>query len=355
MSVRIKISEDGYKALNDVFNNQKEFGPFVKSPDPNDLIQALKLMEKGKENGSSKFTKPILFNIIKALLIQQKWADKVEGEIENVVDETNTEESSEDDGNDVLENENVRDENDRKDLKNDFYSISRMASLRTADDALQEVNDNIMKLKEIDIRKSNQVLDWLKNDVVDAMKKNDALFNSLFREIYYSGSYYDGLKIKEPDEFDLNIVLDTRKFEDNLTLVDASPGYCRMQISELLIKNSFRIDVLVKNTWNEWWTSNYFLRPNKVREWFAGVFQRSICKFPKRIADGSMIRIIGTEQNGPAFTIKLEVTGNAYFKVDIDLAVVFPYDPINFEQDPEIRKNLRLRHLKSDLQTFPCF
>ena len=33
MSVRIKISDDGCKALNEVFSNQKEFGPFVKSPD----------------------------------------------------------------------------------------------------------------------------------------------------------------------------------------------------------------------------------------------------------------------------------------------------------------------------------
>ena len=104
-----------------------------------------------------------------------------------------------------------------------------MAYLRTADDALREVNDNIMKLKKIDIQKSNQILDWLKNDVVDAMKKNDVLFNSLFREIYYSGSYYDGLKIKEPDEFDLNIVLDARKFEDSLTLVDGSPGKDKLQ------------------------------------------------------------------------------------------------------------------------------
>ena len=95
-----------------------------------------------------------------------------------------------------------------------------MAYLRTADDALREVNDNIMKLKKIDIQKSNHVLDWLRNDVVDAMKKNDRLFNSLFREIYYSGSYYDGLKIRGPDEFDLNIVLNTTRLgmEDMVTL-----------------------------------------------------------------------------------------------------------------------------------------
>ena len=87
MSVRIKINDDGYEALKEVFTNQKECGPFVKSLDPNDLIKALKLMEIGTENNSNKFTKPILFNIIKALLIQQKWAEKVEGEIE--VNETN--------------------------------------------------------------------------------------------------------------------------------------------------------------------------------------------------------------------------------------------------------------------------
>ena len=118
MSVRIKISEDGYKALNEVFSIQKEFGPFVKGSDSNDLMLALKLMENGKENGSSKFTKPMLFNIIKALLIQQKWADKVEGEIENVEDEPNTEESSEIDENDVHENEEVKNEIDRKDREN---------------------------------------------------------------------------------------------------------------------------------------------------------------------------------------------------------------------------------------------
>ena len=103
MSVRIKISEDGFNALNEVFSNQKEVGPFIKSPDPDDLMKALKLMEVGKENGSSKFTKPILFNIIKALLIQQKWADKIEGEIEKVEDEVDTEESSKVEENNVLE------------------------------------------------------------------------------------------------------------------------------------------------------------------------------------------------------------------------------------------------------------
>ena len=50
MAVRIKFNNDGLNALNEVFSDQKEFGPFVKGSDPNDLMLALKLMEKGTEN-----------------------------------------------------------------------------------------------------------------------------------------------------------------------------------------------------------------------------------------------------------------------------------------------------------------
>ena len=215
-----------------------------------------------------------------------------------------------------------------------------MAYLKTADDALREVNNNIMKLKRIDIQKSNQILEWLRNDVVKAMQENDELFRSLFREIYYSGSYYDGLKIRGPDEFDLNIVLNTTRLgmEDMITLEDALPGYCKLKISEPFYRNGLRIDAFLENTWTAWLTSKYYIMPNNVREWFAGVFKRSMYKFPSQTANGSIIRIIETEQNGPAFTLKLEV--DYEFKVDIDLAVVFPFNPINYERNPEIRNNL---------------
>ena len=79
-----------------------------------------------------------------------------------------------------------------------------MATFRTAYDALCEIHNNIMKLDKTAMTKSNHIIEWLKTEIVNAMKKNDELFDYLFREIYFSGSYYDGLKIREPDEFDLN-------------------------------------------------------------------------------------------------------------------------------------------------------
>ena len=41
-----------------------------------------------------------------------------------------------------------------------------MSDLKTADDALREINENFIKLDENDIAKSNQIVDYLKNDVV---------------------------------------------------------------------------------------------------------------------------------------------------------------------------------------------
>ena len=75
--IRIKIGDDKFETLNDIFTNQKEFGPFVKGSDPNDLKLALMMMSKGTEV-SSKLNKEHLINIVKAFLMHLRLAEKVE-------------------------------------------------------------------------------------------------------------------------------------------------------------------------------------------------------------------------------------------------------------------------------------
>ena len=40
------------------------------------------------------------------------------------------------------------------------------------------------------------------------MKEADPLFAVMFSKIDFTGSYYDGLRIGNPNEFDLNVVFD---------------------------------------------------------------------------------------------------------------------------------------------------
>ena len=143
MSKRIKIGDDEFEKLNDIFTNQREFGPFVKGSDPNDLKVALMMMSKGTESSSNKFYKENLFNIIKALLMHQKLAEKVEieDEIEDVQTNSNQSEKNEVAEKDVIEippedkdkvttnvRKEIEKENDSKDLKDRVYYFFRTKS-----------------------------------------------------------------------------------------------------------------------------------------------------------------------------------------------------------------------------------
>ena len=221
-----------------------------------------------------------------------------------------------------------------------------MATFRTEYDAFCEINDNIMKLDKMSMKESNHIIEWLKLDIVNAMKKNDELFEYLFREIYFSGSYYDGLKIREPDEFDLNIVLRTSQFEDFITLEEGSPGKFKIKSQKWfgLIGNTFGIvDKFYKEFVQPLQDSSgreaYYIIPNRVRNWFSKVFEKSKHDIPMRIGDGTKIIKLKTEQNGPAFTLKLQMENGK--NVDIDLAVVFPIPLINFKSIPAIWKNIK--------------
>ena len=57
---------------------------------------------------------------------------------------------------------------------------------------------------------------YLRKTIIPAMKRCDQLFDVLFKDIYYGGSYYDGLKIGKPNEYDLNFVMDSNLIFDAL-------------------------------------------------------------------------------------------------------------------------------------------
>ena len=121
MPGRIKIGVDELETLNDIFTIQNEFGPFVKG-DPNDLKAVLMMMSKGTEEKSTKVNKEHLFNIIKALLMQLKLAEKSEVEVEDVQNNTNqskenVDEKDENKSPSEVKNEKDKGENDNKDLK----------------------------------------------------------------------------------------------------------------------------------------------------------------------------------------------------------------------------------------------
>jgi len=71
------------------------------------------------------------------------------------------------------------------------------------------INDLVIYLffKIIKLKKLCFALPQVKDKLITGLKEKSYLFGLLFQEIAWTGSFYEGLKISDPDEFDLNIVL----------------------------------------------------------------------------------------------------------------------------------------------------
>ena len=76
---------------------------------------------------------------------------------------------------------------------------------------LKQIATNYVKIDPVALSKAKKIVEqFIRKKLIDAMKEVDLLFKVMFRNIYYTGSFFDGLRIENPNEFDLNIVLDLK-------------------------------------------------------------------------------------------------------------------------------------------------
>lgn len=62
------------------------------------------------------------------------------------------------------------------------------------------------------------------------MKQQSNLFALLYTKIYYGGSFYDGLKVGKPEEYDLDLLMSLPKFANPLFIESDAPGYVYVQL-----------------------------------------------------------------------------------------------------------------------------
>ena len=73
---------------------------------------------------------------------------------------------------------------------------------------LADVHDNIIPLDHDITKQTKEIVKVVINDyLINTMKIVSVLFRSLYENIDFTGSFYNGLRIGEATEFDLNVVL----------------------------------------------------------------------------------------------------------------------------------------------------
>lgn len=62
------------------------------------------------------------------------------------------------------------------------------------------------------------------------MKENDPLFDQLYNTKFFGGSYYDGLKVGKPDEYDLDLLLKMPKSQQLEIRTGDVPGFVNLYL-----------------------------------------------------------------------------------------------------------------------------
>lgn len=66
------------------------------------------------------------------------------------------------------------------------------------------------------------------------MKDADTLFKSMFERIFHGGSYYDGLKVSKPEEYDLDLVMNLPLVIEPVVEVSNKHGFVYVKIEQYL-------------------------------------------------------------------------------------------------------------------------
>ncbi|GAB6018396.1 hypothetical protein CHUAL_000112 [Chamberlinius hualienensis] len=169
------------------------------------------------------------------------------------------------------------------------------------------------KVSQLSIKSNNrkQTVSETQNiiqQLVEQMKRVDPLFNQIYKQIIYTGSYYEKLKIHDADEFDLNLQLElpfqSHKFGRRNRSIPK--GFYKYQLEKDLHKynvNSEGYDQIFQEDFKN-------LSRTKINSWMQSVVTRALDQRP-------IPQIIRISNGSPATTLKIELNSGKIISVDL--------------------------------------
>ena len=97
---------------------------------------------------------------------------------------------------------------DAKDMEEEFQMIeSKLNKQPSQINQLERLYASRIKVDETKQKEYKSLMKNLVGEIISKMKRNSKTFSALFKEIYYGGSVFDGLKVNSTEqEFDLNLL-----------------------------------------------------------------------------------------------------------------------------------------------------
>ena len=220
---------------------------------------------------------------------------------------------------------------------------------KTANIILLEILDKV-KLDKVEAENARKIVEELIEDVlIKDMRKNNKLFDLMYSGIFHSGSFYDGTKIEDPYEFDLNIVLDLNCLDIPFKIVrveDCPPGYVMIQVDPSKSPFFEFHENELRDVFDSWssifftkYCDDYFIVPENIsKQWFGTMCSQAIRRQEQQFNQFGISKI-RRKQCRVAMTMNIQM--NSEIEIDVDIVPVFSFGPQLLEFYPEVWKNIQ--------------
>lgn len=212
---------------------------------------------------------------------------------------------------------------------------------RAVETLLNLVHKNHVSLQDDDIARNGEHFRKVLDHLIQLMKEEDVLFKRIYSRICGAGSYYDGLKVGKPTEFDMDIVIRLPIHYDEVVIENANPvpaAFTKVKITRAL-------DLLRQHPD---WTSTYrfmdkwrdkdgFLLQSEFRQWMEGVVNKALNKLEKKEPNCFKLKIrdpnkpggeseytVSLKKSGPALTFAITILADKVM-VEVDFVPVIEF------------------------------
>ncbi|XP_075729112.1 cyclic GMP-AMP synthase-like receptor isoform X3 [Rhipicephalus microplus] len=151
--------------------------------------------------------------------------------------------------------------------------------------------------EDTSITKRNQRILREVLDCLCVQMKSDLLFARIFNRLTYTGSSFEGLRIRQADEFDINLVMKLPIQEGEFKIVAERPGHVSymltMACKERLKKT---MDGREMHCLFKLFTTDLKFMPTWWREWFQSVVDKALKNFTPPCAEDGSQRFTGEKR-----------------------------------------------------------
>lgn len=204
----------------------------------------------------------------------------------------------------------------------------------------QKINRNYIRMKKKEKKKNTAIVFQVLENLITLLKRSDKLFDTLKPKLDFLGSYFDGLRVGCPNEYDINVIL---KFPVNYKKIKLDSTQCCYDYTSVIMPSEFRRLLKTgKESKTEffqtqlWCNKEYKLSLIKFQAWMHSIVDKVLSRMPTK--DGKRVLIINKveyrifkKKSGPAITLTIMKEDNSVIDVDLVPTLKFklPQMPIN--------------------------